>query len=173
MNWLPLRARKRRRSREALSPLSPPPLRIYINGLNIPEGLLDTGDGFSIGGTVVSNYAISSLSISLYTADGVQRYENTVYPGTLTYALADLAGEIPIASAAGGRNTLSASRPPPMGKRRLLSDKTFQPVDLDESIDEETLAAVIAFVSDPENATLFPSDYVNTSAGQNGFLTRS
>ena len=58
-----------------------------------------------------------------------------------------------------------------MGETRLLSDKTFQPVDLDESIDEETLAAVIAFVSDPENATLFPSDYVNTSLGKMDFDT--
>ena len=148
----------------------PPPLRIYVSGLNIPEGLLDTGDGFSIGGTVVSNYAISSLSISLYTADGVQRYENTVYPGTLTYALADLAGEIPIASLPVGEYRIRIQATA-KGETRLLSDKTFQPVDLDESIDEETLAAVIAFVSDPENATLFPSDYVNTSLGKMDFDT--
>ena len=150
--------------------IAPPPLRIYVSGLNIPEGLLDTGDGFSIGGTVVSNYAISSLSISLYTADGVQRYENTVYPGTLTYALADLAGEIPIASLPVGEYRIRIQATA-KGETRLLSDKTFQPVDLDESIDEETLAAVIAFVSDPENATLFPSDYVNTSLGKMDFDT--
>lgn len=143
----------------------PPPLRIYISGANFPDGLTDVGSGFNITGTVISNYAITQLSISLYTVDGVERYTNSVNPGTLTYSLSDLAGNIPIASLPVGdysiRITAVAN-----GETRILVDKSFQPVDLDGEVDEATVKAVVQFVSDNNNANLFPSIYVSSALGR-------
>ena len=143
----------------------PPPLRIYISGACFPDGLTDVGSGFNITGTVISNYAITRLTISLFTADGVERYTNSVNPGTLTYSLSDLAGNIPIASLPVGNYSIriiSVAN----GETRILADKSFQPVDLDGEVDEATVEAVVNFVSDNSNANLFPSKYVNSALGR-------
>ena len=146
--------------------IAPPPLRIHIRDAHIPGGLTDVGSAYAIGGTVVSNYPIDTITVNLYTANGVERYTNTATPNALTYSLAELTAKITIASLPVEEYRIRITAVS-KGETRVLADSTFQPVNLDGEVDEKTLQAVVKFVSNDDNgSSLFPMTYVNNALGR-------
>ena len=147
--------------------IAPPPLRIYLSGYNLSNGIVDKGSVSAISGTVVSNYPITSLTIEVYLSNGTKAYNKTVNPGTLNYALSNMAGDIPIQNLPVGEYSIKITAVS-NGETRVLADNTFSPVDLDGSVDAATLQAVVNFVSKSENSQIFTGAHVNNALSKMG-----
>lgn len=145
----------------------PPPLRIYLSGYNLNNGIVDKGNVSAISGTVISNYPITSLSIEVYLSNGTRAYNMTVSPGTTTYALSNMASEIPIEKLPVGEYTIRITAVS-NGETKVLADNTFSPVDMGGNVDEATLQAVVKFVSNSDNSLLFTGAYVNNALSKMG-----
>lgn len=145
----------------------PPPLRIYISGYNISNGIIDSNNVSSISGTVISNYPITSLTVQVFMDTGTEGYNKTVMPNSQNYNLANLASDIPIDKLPVGNYTIRITATA-NGETRVLADNTFQPVSLDANVDDATIAKVASFVANSENADLFTTTYVNNVLGKMG-----
>ena len=146
----------------------PPPLRMQIIGLSVPEGISTIQ---SIAGTIVSNYTLTSVRIAL-TLNGAET--NRVYaasPNSTTFDISaanstlDLAS-LPSIAEYGLKITAIAN-----GETRVICETLFQGGTFTGDIDDETYQKAMAAALKANASSVFNSGYVNDALGRFNWLT--
>lgn len=96
---------------------------MVLSDYNYPT-VLDYGQGYSIKGTVKSNYKITSVTAAVYSAQGRKISEVTEYPNIKSIDISKLNGGIDFSAAAAGLNYYKITAEDMQGQKVLLN-KSF------------------------------------------------
>ncbi len=132
----------------------PPPLRIYISGLSLPSGYVPIENTCALGGTVISNYIITQITIELSNmSTGTTIQKKQIYPDAYTYDLSFVG--IGLASLGEGEYSISIIARS-NGETRILAEEGFVlgDVTIPEGIQVDA-AKILAFVNNTDNKYIF------------------
>lgn len=146
----------------------PPPLRMQIIGLSVPEGISTIQ---SIAGTIVSNYTLTSVRIAL-TLNGVETTRvyaatpnSTAFDISAANSTLDLAS-LPSTAEYGLKITAAAN-----GEMRVICETLFQGGTFTGDIDDETYQKAMAAALKANAPSVFNSGYVNDALGRFDWIT--
>lgn len=140
----------------------PPPLRIYISNLSLPYGLGDSSTDYSIGGTIVSNYTITQVKVSVYRPDTEEVVKTiTATPNSASFSLSTLNDQLSLGSYT--NETLSIKiLATSNGETRTLKDTDLAlRTSANIVLNERKNQTLIDFASDSENRSIFTTVYVD------------
>ena len=146
----------------------PPPLRIYLKDACLPEDVIDISSGWTVSGTIISNYEISNVTAEIAKADGTQVRYASAAPGSLNYQISGLSGSLNIAGLAAGEYTLTLHATA-NGETRILAGTAFEPYDLSGVVGDEDATKIVKFASVAKNRAVFDGGY--TSEAMSSFST--
>lgn len=140
----------------------PPPLRIYISNLSLPSGLNSGSADYTISGTIISNYQISRVEVTIIDANSDSTVKTAVaQPGSTTYDLSQLNGSLSLTSLGNGAYSVKI-KAISNGETRVLVDTDFQSgVSEISSIDDDQRAFLLGFAADSSNREIFTTQYVD------------
>ena len=146
--------------------IAPPPPRVYISGLKLPEGVQQMGEALTLGGTVNANYNIAQLSVEVYDATtNVCVLNYTTQPNATSFNLSMAAASLDTAALPAGSYVLK-TKVVVNGVAFWPAESSFSMGDYDGSIDEEIYQSVVAFAKDANNRTVFMEDVSNSILGR-------
>ena len=137
----------------------PPPLRIFIQNLSLPSGLIRAGESTSISGTIISNYSITSVTIRIIdNADGTIARTFNATPNQLEYALAAANDSLNLSALPYSNYSIQIIAMS-NGETKILCSSDFDPVNYTGSIDDEMISALIAYAADGDHRDVFTKTY--------------
>ncbi len=137
----------------------PPPLRIFIQNLSLPSGLIRAGESTSISGTIISNYSITSVTIKIIdNADGTITRTFNATPNQLEYALAAANASLNLSALPYSNYSIQIIAVS-NGETKTLCSSDFDPVNYSGSIDDETISTLIAYAADGDHRNVFTKTY--------------
>ena len=140
--------------------IAPPPLRIYISRGSFPNGLVRLSEDVQIGGSVISNYAITQVQAIVSNAEtGSTIRTYTAYPGAYQFDISAANGQLSIPTLGDGAYTLTITAVS-NGESRILYIVDFQITSYDGLLDDDTVQALIDYVSDDSNRDVFTTKFV-------------
>lgn len=140
--------------------IAPPPLRIYISRGSFPNGILRVSGDVQISGSVISNYAITQVQAILSNAEtGASVRSYVAYPGAYQFDISAANAQLSLSTLSDGAYTLTIAAVS-NGESRVLYSADFQTTSYDGLLDDDTIQALIDYVSDDSNRDIFTTKFV-------------
>ena len=146
----------------------PPPLRIYLQDAHLPEDVIDISSGWTVSGTIISNYEISNVTAEITKLDGTQIRYASASPGSLNYDISGLSGTLNIAGLVAGEYELTLHATA-NGETRMLAGTAFEPFNLSGVVGDEEATKIVKFASIGKNRSAFDGGY--TAEAMSSFST--
>ena len=138
----------------------PPPLRIYLTGARMPDGIIRASSSIPFSGTIYSNYPITAVYITITsTTTGGQVAGYSSSPNSYQFSIADASSSLGIQSLASDSYVLSISAIS-NGERRNLYNTNFQKSDYEGTLEDTSVDKLKAFVADSNNREIFTTSYI-------------
>ena len=97
---------------------------LKISDANYPT-VLDPGEGFSVTGTISSNYNITKITFSAYKSNGAKGFEYTVQPGRKSFDISDVDYFLTFSQLGSGSYTYKITASDEKTSNIVLLEKTF------------------------------------------------
>lgn len=143
----------------------PPPLRMYVSGMNVPDGLVAKDQAFAYSGLVQANYPITNITAIVTNTYGVVQYSYSQNPDGLTFNLNNFDSALPVANLGGGGYSFTVSATA-NGETRTVIQTAFEMVDSTEQLSDADTAKILAFARQSSKREIFNCNtYINAVLG--------